>query len=227
MPGVSPSVYATFDDAAFNCHFWVSRRRIMACAVIGTTPVLIHMGFPQQFATRSQYPYPLLIGGSVMTDSINYQVNHYGQSCFPDPCPNGGHLRWVDGTWNEVNNYGNAGTSRGSSRNSTAIYKLWPLVTNVVAPDAQRDTGGNEEDLFELYSTTGVQVSSSEVEAFPLFPVILHSPTQLIARLEGLFAAPGLGLLTGDTITVGSDTYDVFSNTWRTESVDYFAVLRG
>lgn len=231
MPGVSPSCFATFDDAVFNCHFWVNRRRVMALAVIGTTPVLIHFGFVQQFGSRLQYPYPLLIGGSVLSNALNYQVNHFGQSCFPDPCENGGFVRWVDGTWQMVNNYIGSSALRSSARSGATFagYRLWPLITAVAATSTQVSLDGNEENLFENYSTTGVQVSSSEIEAFPLFPVILHSSTQLIGRLDGLYVSPGLGLITGDTITIANsppDVYDVFSNTWRTEAIDFFALLR-
>lgn len=226
LPGVSPSCYAAFDDAVFNCHFWVNRRRIMALAVVGTTPILVHAGFVQQFGTRGQYPYPLLIGGSVSGITLNFQVNHFGQSCFPDPCENGGYLRWVDGSWNMVNNYTGSNSQRGTARAGGAGYRLWPLVTAPTAVNAVSTTG-NEENILEQYSPTGIQVSSSEVEAFPLIPVVLHSTTQLIGRIDGLYSTPGLGLLTGDTITdPDTNEYDVFSNTWRTESIDYFAILR-
>jgi hypothetical protein len=54
--------------------------------------------------------------------------------------------------------------------------------------------------------------------------------TQLVGRVDGLYAVYGLGLVSGDTITDNTQSpavvYDVFANTWRTEPVDYIAIRR-
>lgn len=231
LPGVSPPCYAAFDDATFDCFFWVNSRRIMALARIGTTDILVHMGFIQQFGTRGQYPYPLLISGSVDDTTRNFAAGHFGQSSLPDPCDNGAYLRWVDGSWQEVRHYSNASDQRGQARESSgtpgqSYTKIWPQrdVTSNFGDEPGTDT--NEENLFEQWSTTITQISSTEIGKYTLFPCIVHQPEQLIGRLDGLLVVNGLGLVAGDTITVGSDTYDVFKNTWRSEQVDFFAIKR-
>lgn len=230
MPGRSPSCFAAFDDAAFDCYFWVNARRIMALAIIGTAPVLVYAGFVQQFGTRSQYPYPLLVSGSQDANDQNPQANHFGQSCLPDPCDNGAQLRWVDGSWLEIRHYTNDSSQRSQARENSGGTKIWPQrdCTSDEGSDAGLDA--NEETLFEQFTTTGEQISSSEIGSYVLFPALLHSAAQLVARIDGLFVAGGIGLTTGDTITDSSTSppqvYDVFANTWRTETIDFFAILR-
>lgn len=231
MPGTSPDCYAAFDDASFNCYFWVNARRIMALAVVGTAPILVHAGFIQQMGTRSQYPYPLLVSGSQNGDDQNFQANHFGQSCLPDPCQLGAQLRWVDGSWIEIRHYTGDSAQRAQAREISGGTKIWPLRDATTGDGASTSTTqGNEESLFEQFTTTGDQLSSSEIDSYPLFPAILNSATQLPGRIDGLYIAGGLGLTTGDTITDNSVSparvYDVFSNTWRTETVDFFAILR-
>lgn len=230
MPGTSPDCFAAFDDAAFNCYFWVNARRVMALAVVGTAPILVYAGFVQQFGTRSQYPYPLLVSGSQDSNDQNFQANHFGQSCLPDPCRNGGQLRWVDGSWLEIRHYASDSADRSQAREVSGGTKIWPQRDCTVSDGAEANTDSNEENLFEQFSTTGKQISDSEISSYPLFPAILHSESQLVARIDGLYVAGGIGLTTGDTITDSSTSpakvYDVFSNTWRTETIDFFAILR-
>lgn len=230
MPGTSPSCFAAFDDAAFDCYFWVNARRIMALAVVGTAPILVHAGFVQQFGTRSQWPYPLMVSGSQDGNDQNFQANHFGQSCLPDPCLLGCQLRWVDGSWVPIRHYTSDNSQRSQARETSGGFKIWPQRDATTTDGAVSETEGNEETLFEQFSTTGMQISSSEIDSYPLFPCIIHSATQLAARIDGLFVAGGIGLTTGDTITDSSTSppkiYDVFSNTWRTETIDFFAILR-
>lgn len=232
MPGVSPSCFAAFDDAAFDIWLYANARRLMAVARIGTTDILIHAGFIQQFGTRSQYPYPLLIGGSVSGITINFQANHFGQSCFPDPCDNGGQLRWIDGTWQEIANYANSSAQRSSARIATG-YTVWPHRNPTTNADGNETIGaaGNEDALFEQYATgSSVLISSAEINAYPRFPSVLMNSSALIGRIDGLHTVFGLGLIKGDTLTDASESppaiYDVFGNTWRTEPVDFFAIRR-
>lgn len=228
MPGVSPQAQVALSNSSFNCWFWVSARRIMACARIGTTDILFHLpGFIQQYGTRSQYPYPMFFSGSVIDETFNTAQNNFGQSCLPDPCGTCSYLRWVDGTWQNVPHYTGTSASRGAARVvNTAGYCIWPQRDNTIDDGSNNSSVDNEDTLFEGFTSTARQVSSSEIAAYPLLPCILHSPNQLIGQIEGLFVVPGLGLNSGDILTDGTYTYDVFKNTWRSETIDFFAVRR-
>lgn len=232
LPGVSPSVFAAFDDATFDCWFWVDRRRIMALARVGTTDILVHLGFIQQFGTRNQYPYPLLVAGSQSSNSASFQTNNFGHSSLPDPCDNGAQLRWVDGSWQEYSNYtGNSSNRNTASKTSGNV--LWPQRNSSSNADGvDADTAeGNEDALFENFAVgSSLAISNTEIGEYALFPVILTNGAQLVGRIDGLYVVFGLGLVSGDTITDNSEspavTYDVFANTWRTEPVDFVAIRR-
>ena len=232
LPGVSPAVYAAFDDAAFDCWFWVDRRRIMALARVGTTDILVHLGFIQQFGTRNQYPYPLLVGGSQSSSTSNFQTNNFGHSSLPDPCDNGAQLRWVDGSWQEYSNYTGTSATRSTARKTTGNV-LWPQRNSSTNDDGVESNAAaaNEDALFEGFSVgSSVHISSAEIGEYAMFPTILTNGTQLVGRIDGLYAVFGLGLVSGDTITDGAESpavvYDVFANTWRTEPVDFIAIRR-
>jgi hypothetical protein len=227
MPGVSPNLVQTpLSNVSFTCWFWVNERRIMAAARIGTVDLFFHLGFIRQYGTRSQYPYPLVITGCSQDTSYNLLQNNFGVSCLPDPCFRGACLRWVDGTWQDSYHYSNNSQNRGQARN-TAAYGYWPqrdLIGTNKYDDT--DTTFSEDYLFGNFSSTNAQLSSSEISAFPMLPVVLHSPVQLVGEVDGLYVVPGIGITAGDTISDGTDTYDVFHNTYKSEAADFFVVRR-
>jgi hypothetical protein len=230
LPGAGNEVYAAFDDATITINLWVSARRIMALGQVGSINVLVHLGFIQPFGTRSQYPYPLLITGSQRTSTSNFQVNNFGHSCLPDVCDAGGYLRWIDGTWLEWSNYANADATRGPAKTSLQSRNFWPNQNATTHPNGVISNSVDEEDFWEGYTSTADRLTPGLTGAYPLIPVCLISSDALVGRVEGLYTVPGLGLLTGDTITDSTVSptrvYDVFSNTYRSEPADYFAVLR-
>lgn len=226
MPGVQPTpACVALGNAPFNCWFWVNGRRIMAVGRIGTVDVLVHVGFFQQFGTRGQYPYPLLVAGSVRDITFNTNQNNFGQSTLPEPAENTCWLRWVDGTWQSIFAYGSIGATRSVQRTSTA-YSIWPCRDVTINDGAEVQTLDNEDILFQAFSSTGRQLSNSEISAYAMFPCIIHASNQLVGQIDGLYFTPGLGLNSGDTLSDGTYTYDVFKNTWRNEAVDFYAVRR-
>lgn len=232
MPGKSPAARVALDDASMSCWFWVNSRRVMALARVGTSDILLHFGFIQQFGTRSQYPYPLLVAGSVSDATKNFQVNDYSHSCLPDPCETAAYLRWVDGTWQQHRNFVGSTASRATARVTTGNV-VWPQRNPVTSADGANNgsASGNEDALFETYnSSTTPVVSNTEIDVVPMFPTVLMNATALIGRIDGLMTIFGLGLTSGDTLTDNTVSppvvYDVFFNTWRNEPVDCFAIRR-
>jgi hypothetical protein len=221
LPGVQPvPAHVALANSSFNCWFWVNGSRMMAAARIGTTDVLMYAGFLTTFATRNQYPYPLFVGGSTKDATIGYQINSLSQSCIPDPCDDASSFRWVDGTWNVVQHYLNGGPF-------TTPYAIWPLRDASATDGTEVVSTDNEDGLWGNWSSTGVQISSSEIGAYALFPTILLAANQLVGQLTGVYVVNGLVLAAGDTITdPNSNVYDVFHNTWRSAGNNFIAVLR-
>lgn len=238
LPGTSPTEHAAFDDASIACFFWVNDRRLMAVGRIGTTDILVHAGFIQQLGTRGQYPYPLLVSGSVSGLTQSFQTNLFSQSSLPDPCASSAHLRWVDGTWLAFENYQGASADRATARGSSlsgSIKVIWPSRDPTIPAETSAYSNQNENTIFESFATsTAPYVSSSEIGGYGIYPSVLIAGTGLaapddytaIGRIDGLMTCFGLGLNSGDTLTIGGDTYDVFKNTWRSEPVDMYAILR-
>lgn len=232
LPGVSPDARFALDDASMDCWFWVTARRIMAAARIGTTDILIHAGFIQQFGTRNQYPYPLLVAGSVSDVTQSFQTGNFSHSCMPDPASASAYLRWVDGSWQQYRNYINASDQRAIARSGVAGNCIWPQ-RNTTTNDEGASGGSftiSEDAIFEQWSGSSLQISNSEISAYPMFPSVLSNGTQLVGRIDGLMTVFGLGLVAGDTLTDSSGSpaivYDVFKNTWRSEPIDFLVVRR-
>lgn len=233
MPGytqnasaVPTPAYAAFSDSSFSAWFWVNNRRIMLVARIGTYDVLVYAGFFMQYGTRSQYPYPLLVSGSVQDMTYNLLQNNFGASCLPDPGPTGAYFRWIDGSWQLINHYNSNSSSRSQSYN-VPTYSVWPLRDPTVLADASEVAFSyNEDTLFETFNSTNSQISSSEIGSYPMFPGVILASNQLVGQLDGLYVIPGLGLTPGDTVSDGTYTYDVFHNTYRSEAADFFVVRR-
>lgn len=226
MPGRSTLTHnVSLNNSTFNCWFWCNGRRFMAAARIGSTDVFMHSGFPLQYSTRSQYPYPLLIAGMVTNQTYVFNENDFGNAGLPDPGPNICSIRWVDGTWQTIQHY--TGTSVSSPGHTTSNDpSIWPLADSTTADGSDQNQTFNEDTLFFQAAPANPQISSTELTSYPLFPCIIHGPSRLIAQIDGLYVVPGLSINPGDTISDGTNTYDVFHNGWRTQANNFFCVLR-
>ncbi len=227
MLGASPNVYTALSAGNFSAWFWVSGRRIMACARIAGTDVCFYLGFFLPYRTHNQYPYPLLVSGTVADQTRLPTENSYYQSGIPDPGSFlGVYFRWIDGSWQPIQQY-----STYQQRYQVTTFGLYPFMdtTGGQGFDEINDAASywSEYNLFENFSTTGPQLTNNEVNAYSLFPVIINSPTQLPGQLENFFVVAGTGLNAGDTITdASSQIYDVFHNCWRTEANAFYCIPR-
>lgn len=233
--GVSPGCNTALDNASMSCWFWVNDRRIIAVARIGTTDILCHAGFIQQFGTRSQYPYPLLIAGSVSGQASSYQTNTFAQSSLPDPTFTACYLRHVDGSWQQYRNFTGASASRVNAIVSTGNV-VWPQRNPETNADGSAIASLSEDVIFEGFSTgVAPYVSNTEIGAYQMMPTCLIAYTGAAApddyedmgSVDGLMTIFGLGLNSADTLTDPiANVYDCFDNTWRSEPVDKYAMLR-
>jgi len=234
QPG-SPAlgVYTPFDDVSMTYHFRVNGRRMICVAQCGSINMGVYLGFVQQFSTRGQYPYPLLIAGSTRTNVWNFQTNHFGVSSMPDPSGQSAYLRWVDGSWLQVANYESSSESDRSEakdqRTSTVV--VWPNHFTLDHPNGTVSGAYGEGSFFTTHVSGSTEVLTPGGNGVtPVIPACLYSGTSIIARVDGMYVTQDLGLATGDTLTDSSSSpvrvYDVIANTWRTEACDFYALLR-
>ncbi len=230
MPGVSPSCWAAFAGVSFQAWFWVNGRRILATARVGGLyDITFMVGFFLPYGTHSQYPYPLLISGSMVDNTQPYTRADLDHSCIPDPGGfNGVYFRWIDGTWQGICHYGGAAPNLGYRSTQGNAFALYPHVDQ--SPSDGAEYGGQqlygEMQLIQNWSIGGAQFSAVEVNAYPLLPIVINSSNQLPGQLDGIYYVPGNGLNPGDTLTIGGVIYDVFHNCWRSNAFNFYCMPR-
>lgn len=199
-----------------NMEFWmmVNGRRIMAVIKAGAVYVHVYLGFLKTYYTPQQYPYPMVVGGSMLNSDTNSPsagdpstMNRaYWNCCQWDYSSYGTvsalRYRTHAGAWGV---FRNKAESDGWSKNIKD--GVWPWNWN------------------SLYSL-GVNLDGS----YPLFPAVLHEgdditgASGLHGEFEGLFAIPGKSAVVEDIINVGADQYMVFQNCGESDDSNYCAV---
>ena len=233
----SPAVNYALLNSAMDIWFFVNGRRIIAVAQTGSNYTAMYGGFINQYATSAQYPFPLLVGGSVINNTTPSTSSNYNQSCMPDPCFNGAQIRWVDGNWYAVSNYSSGGATR--IKTSSSGRAIWPYATPVVT--SATHSQGTHSMTVDLGATniwgasagpTSPRLSSVFTGERTVFPTALIFDTVapsniVVGELDGMFGVYGeSGDINESEITVGGDTYITWENTWRTEFFDWFSVKK-
>lgn len=194
-----------------------------------------YLGFILPYATPSQYPYPLAVGGSLVpqdsdrSSTWRYSYNDLRHSVFPIPgssttnpttaTPNSNtlYLRTPDGLWQSfaqrtgVTNISEMTQALSSPFARSGIRAgVWPTsVRNVGAAAPRRDyrevLGGG----------------------YLLQPLIMHQrlPTDAVwGELEGCMAISGFGNAVENTTSFAGKNYVIFQNVARTEAHEYWAM---
>lgn len=194
-----------------------------------------YLGFILPYATPSQYPYPLAVGGSLVPQDYDraatwrYSYNDQRHSVFPIPgsntsyptgtTPNSSalYLRTPDGLWQ----------SFAQRSGVTTIYEMTQSLSSPFArsgnrtgvwPTSVRNVGGAapRRDYREVLGG-----------GYLLQPLILHQrlPTDAVwGELEGCMAISGFGNAAENTTSFAGKNYVIFQNVARTEAHEYWAM---
>lgn len=224
-------------NSSMDVWFFVNGRRIIAVAQIGSNYTAMYAGFINQYATAAQYPYPLLIGGSVTNTTTPSTISNYAHSCMPDPCVNGAVIRWVDGNWYDIENYITAATAR--NKVVSANRSIWPYASAGVVGASHSlgthvlQTNFDHQDIWgSAAGAASPRLSSAFTGDRTVFPTAVVfdgvAPSNIVAgELDGMYAVfAESGDAAESEITVGGDTYITWPNTWRTEPFDWFSVKK-
>lgn len=122
QPGVSPAHYMPLIPSAIGMRVRATGRSFIAVAKNGQVYEACHAGLMLPNARPSQYPYPLLIGGSAsdgfrLTSSVSEN-----DRAWPDPGVAALSLRWLDGAWITLQNWHAGGSNSKSSDNDRNVY---------------------------------------------------------------------------------------------------------
>ena len=194
--------------------FIANGRRVVVVAKVSTNYELAYMGLINSYASPSQFPYPLAVGGSMNWAASaeppdgdvrwrwSYNGNEhigfpFGSQTYANDLPGQFKLRRPDGYWR-----GFSATSMSFGASGT----LWPYL-NYYAAQAMR------ENLDGSYS---------------LIPILLteDSPT-IFGEPDGVAFVTGYNQESENTVTVKRVPWLVVQNIFRTTAHDYCAVKLG
>lgn len=202
QPGISPFSYMTAWQNSIPYTFIANGQRVIVIAQIGTVYASCYMGKINTYATPSQYPYPVAVGGNANVNTTKYSDSTFANLAFFDPLAL--YLCWVDTSWQAAANYNTGGSGQAS-------FNVFPF-----------SYGNNGSSFSPSWMTTNLDGS------YPLFAARLEmaSPSaNEIGELDGVFFVPGTAMSSGSTITVGSNTYLALQNVFRTGINNFAAIL--
>lgn len=194
-----------------------------------------YLGFILPYATPSQYPYPLAVGGSLVphdsdrSTTWRYSYNDMRHSVFPIPgssttsptaaTPNSStlYLRTPDGLWQ----------SFAQRTGVTDIYEMTQSSTSPFARSGIR--AGVWPTSVRNVGTSAPRRDYREVlgGGYLLQPLIMHQrlPTGAVwGELEGCMAISGFGNAAENTTSFAGKNYVIFQNVVRTEAHEYWAM---
>lgn len=179
--------------------YWIAAnaQRIVMGLKVGT-PVYTH-GYAGKFfpyATPSQYPYPLYVGGCLngvpetRYSDTAYTFPYYGATAGAEPGTNRpqSQIRFVDGSWRQ--------------------HRCWPYYGNsrvAQATESLRDTNTQ-------YSLNPITIMTS-------------SPSvNVLGELDGVYQITGFNNVTENTLTINGEDYIVLQDAGRTGFDSYVAL---
>ena len=189
--------------------FWLvaNGRRAMLVAKVETRYEMLHLGFFLPYATPGQYPYPLLVGGSIsgLAGRIRSLVS-------------GDHRMF----WNP---------GADSAGNGSCAFMLpgaaWSRAINYTASDTA--SGLTTVPMVLPYGVTnGRKLREGLAGDYVLQPFVLAGMdgTQkgAFGEIDGLYAVTGYGNATENIVSIGGQNHLVVQNVYRNANSEYCAL---
>lgn len=193
-----------------------------------------YLGFILPYATPTQFPYPLAVGGSLIPTEGNrslewrYSYSSFRHSVFPIPGMESNslsdsnnaclYMRDSTGIWRWF------GGRQGASSPDALVEMQQSLVVPYVRsglragvwPSSVRSAGGARRDYREVLGG-----------GYIFQPLVLHQrlPTDAVwGELEGVYQVSGFSNSSENTSTWGGVNHVIFQNVSRTEVHEYWAL---
>lgn len=198
QPGISPASYVLLWNQSMPYWFIANGQRVIVFAKVSTVYESLYMGKFLPYGTPSQYPYPVLIGGTCDGMDYRFSDTSYHHLSFWDPTNL--QLCYIDNTWITVQNWGNSGQQ-------PQVNNVWPWVY-----------GGSSR------MTWGSQLLNGGYGIFPA-RIESNSPANnIFGELDGVGFVTGNSNSSESTINDGTNTWTVFQNVFRTAADNYVAI---
>lgn len=197
QPSTSPEVYTCLWNSSIQYWFIANGQRIIVVAKVSTTYHTVYLGKISPYGTPSHYPYPVYVGAEENTAGVRWSSTDGNYSSPLDPGYYGSLLCWTDGGWVSIDN-----------KNLSQTSRIWPY----------KDNNSSHTRIAEMKD--GIDGS------YQLLPLIMlrNSPLSAVGELDGCYYVNGYNNASENTITIGTDSYLVVQNIFRTTSVDYAAI---
>lgn len=190
-------------DSAFglwdgSIYLWVfsNKQRIIIVVRNDTYYSFAYVGKFNQFAFPSEYPYPLACIGDLnaTTDANNSNIRWYSST--------DGYRRFIAKAYFGTTNYFN--------NQICYVDGIW--VRNATL------------DPTTTFTSNWIDIAYIDGYDYVLFPVYILYNNMTLGEFDGIYFSPLVGITSESTITVGTDTYIVFQNCFRTTYHDYMAI---
>lgn len=222
--GQAPPVGLSLWNNAMRYWFFANGRRFIVVAQVSASYVSAYAGLILPYATPTQYPYPLFVGGNLPTGSGSdapYQTENYSwadarNTNFWRPLqtsPSGYnltdrtqcHLYWNDGSWIDFSN----GYTNSFTNGQFTPYTGVQTTANLIHPVHRNWVRECLDGSYQLlpYTLTTATPSSA-----------------VVGELDGCYSVSGFNNGSENTVTVGGDTYLVVQNVGRNSVGDYIAI---
>lgn len=186
--------------------FIANGRRVIVIAKVSSVYVTAYLGFMQPYMSPGSFPYPLVVGGSMAWNS--------------EPASNSANWRWSY-TGNEIQNF--------PFGFPTSMSGPWQSPLRLRLPSGTWqgfDRSTTETILGHVfpYSHGMTDWRTNLDGGYTMLPIDLYDLTpNVYGELDGVLATTGFQNAAEDTVELGSSTYLMVQNVFRTTKVDYFA----
>lgn len=204
QPGASPDQYAYMWDQPIEYWFAVNGQRAIITVKISTVYENIYIGKFLPYGTPSQYPYPLFIGGSGNASwgaGANLRFSDTGGNHRSYFDPEFAYYCAPDSSWQTLANW--------QGPNFQTAANIWPWVTNV--PQQLRGSF-MQNNLDGSYSV------------FPGRFDVMSPAINELGEFDGVGFVSGFSNASENSLTIGSDTWIVFQDAFRTGLDNYCAI---
>jgi hypothetical protein len=206
QPNASNDAYVYLWNQPITYWFIVNGQRAIVITKVSTVYESMYIGKFLPYGTPSQYPYPLLIGGcgfqsdTGATDAnLRFSDTTPAHRGFFDP--QGIYYCHPDSSWQLISNWG------GPNPNSQSI--IWPW-------------------NFHVASTIRANFMEANLDgAYTVFPARFEAKVpaiNMLGEFDGVGFVTGFSNASENALTIGSDTWLVFQDTFRTALDNFCAV---
>jgi hypothetical protein len=201
QPNASPDAYVYLWDQPITYWFIVNGQRAIIISKVSTVYESMYIGKFLPYGTPSQYPYPLLIGGCGSFGSpgtganLRFSDTSASHRAFFDP--EGIYYCHPDSSWQTLSNW----------NNPTNV--IWPWEFNLGNSQRANFMEANLDGTYTVFPGR----FEAQVPAF-----------NTLGEFDGVGFVTGFSNASENALTIGSDSWLVFQDTFRTALDNFCAV---